>query len=80
MVSKYSRHKGEYFKMNFTDQLSITGRTDSPKEKTGVKFLSLLLVFSLILMFSVPAFAATANTDSAKLYARVFHRAVSDIT
>lgn len=66
MVSKYSRHKGEYFKMNFTDQLSITGRTDSPKEKTGVKFLSLLLVFSLILMFSVPAFAATANTDSAK--------------
>ncbi len=52
--------------MNFTDQLSITGRTDSPKEKTGVKFLSLLLVFSLILMFSVPAFAATANTDSAK--------------
>lgn len=66
MVSKYSRHKGEYFKMNFTDQLSITGRTDSSKEKTGVKFLSLLLVFSLILMFSVPAFAATANTDSAK--------------
>lgn len=40
------------------------------KKNVGVKILSLLLAFSLMLMFSVPAFAATANTDSTnkKLY------------
>ena len=64
MVSKYSRRKGEYFKMNFTH--GSRGEQIPQKKNTGVKILSLLLAFSLMLMFSVPAFAATANTDSTK--------------
>lgn len=50
--------------MNFTHQPQ--GEQIPQKKNIGVKILSLFLVFSLMLMFTVPAFAATANTDSTK--------------
>lgn len=50
--------------MNVTHQ--SRGEQIPQKKNTGIKFLSLLLTFSLLLMFSVPAFAVTADTYSTK--------------
>lgn len=50
--------------MNFIDK--SRGEQIPQKKNTGIKILSLLLVFSLILMFTIPVFAATTNTDSTK--------------
>ena len=50
--------------MNFTHQME--DERVSQKKNIGKKLLSSLLVFSFVLMFSVPALAATPSVNSTK--------------